>query len=356
MSPRVRGAEYAGWSLAMASNIFAKYRWANLSDADARKWAALWSTTWRVALRTLGNPAKEALRRSIASGAHGLEVSLHDWFTALRPAAAFESEAMARAFEQLARSKLKLTVLNIRGKYPTVIVHRSPINPGGVEGLVPMPSFDVHRVPYISHTLKEYTGFEWRFEANALNQHELSNLMKSARLAAPSPAVQAGVKKIVEAPSTGPSAWKVAPHLPFRLPAFARVSHAFKAGRPVGWAAVGAEAVNLLNIVGFVSFLRGNNPGFIASVLWKNPVVAFPVGLAINLFLGRKRRRELRKKIRDLQAQAERDTMATIERLRVEAAAARKRQVRRQATRGWLLAKDLQALRYGSVPRQEVGR
>lgn len=329
-------------------------QWLRLQGEETKRWARIWGTAWTTSLRVLLPAGKDAMRRAISQGLTGKGINIHSWASSLKPFGTLDVRA-ADILRDLQKSKLRITVAYLQ-KTPTIIVHKSPwVQPpaGTLKGVnwSPFP-FEMHKVPYLSTALENQTGLSWMFEPDALDQHEVARLFRVSRKALEVPEIREKVGDLVKDLPKGPSPLKVEPHFPVRLPQFAGVAHAFKAGRPVGWAAVGASALDVFSVLSFASFLKGNNPGFLAQVLWKSPAVALPLGIIVNAIWGRKRRREYRKKMEAARAEAERQAQAEFARQVEEYRATLHKRTVRRAQRSVLTARAVQALRYGTYPQR----
>lgn len=287
-----------------------KAGWVPLAGKDAEAWARIFGTSWKIFLKAIAPDIKNAVRRWAADAQVARGVSVGKWADTLSGVASMKSRGLAQALDALERSKLKISLFNV-GRSPAIVVHKSDLGlntRGNYRGVAfPVESkahevfdevrVDVHRVPYVSDVLDNATGIPWLFETNALDQHEVARLVRGSRYALRDPDVRAFAKGEAAAALSrpGPSPLKPRPHFPVRLPRFARVAHIFHDnGRPAGWAAVGGAALDVLSVMSFASFLKGNNPGFVAQVLWKDPWVALPIALMVNRLHNRKRRKEAR--------------------------------------------------------------
>lgn len=144
------------------------------------------------------------------------------------------------------------------------------------------------RVPGISGALERATGMKWRFGEGTLSVKNAKQVLRAAHHAYRIPEVKEQVSKVL---SQSPNPFKVEPHVPFRVPRLG-FAPSFKAGRIAGFKHVVEEVGNLATIWSFASFLRGDNPGFVAQVLFKSPMVALPLAFAINWAVGRHKRRK----------------------------------------------------------------
>lgn len=330
--------------------------WVSLGSKEAQAWARIFGTSWRLAIKFMIPHAKDAFGKFLADSTSVKDLSLSKFLERVTPPARyFTHKGVGDALDILSKTKLKVSVFNV-GNRPAIIVHRSDLVPK-VRGLVglkrvgdglvydlPAKAFNVHRVPYVSDALDETTGVPWLFEADALNQHEVARMVRATRAAVTSPELKTTVQEFLKSSS---SPWKVRPHFPVKLPQFARVSHAFTAGRPAGWAAIGAAAASVLSIASFASFLRGHNPGFMASVLWRSPSVALPVGFLINTFWRQHKRRKALRKLKAMMAAAEAEARALAEAREKEFRELLDQREKTRVKRSYALARDAQAVRYG---------
>lgn len=157
-----------------------------------------------------------------------------------------------------------------------------------VDPLLEIPTW---RAPRVSAALERATGIEWRFGEGTLEPENLKRIYRAAQHAMKNTEVAEAVKRAV--PKSNP--FEVKAHVPFQMPDL-RFGVSFRQGRAQGWLHVAKEITNLASIASFAQFIKGQNPGFIAQVLFTNPIVGMLGGFAINAIVGHFRRRKAKRR------------------------------------------------------------
>lgn len=307
--------------------------------------ARSYSRAWMLAVRTVFDGLGRDLVRELGLGVGTRTLSLSQLASYAKWGGLAKSVALAKGIQTLEGSKLKVSFFNYDrpGKLPIILVHKTPLPaPGDLVPLKP-PFRIVSGWRPLTGELDRATGLKWGFEEGVISVEESTRIFRSAIRASGDPDVASLMKQAIPKPTVSP--WKIKANIPFRFPNF-HLGAAWSQGRPVGWAALGGEALNLLQIVSFASFVKGKNPGFLASVLWKDPVVAFPLGLIVNVIFSRRAKRHAKERLRRLQAEAESKLREQIREL--EDFTALKVQRKRRASS--LASQQVQALRYGVIP------
>lgn len=262
--------------------------------------------------------------------------------------------------DELSKMDVKFVVHYDLHDFDNIVVRIDVVKANALKGYVDEgmmwkgSTIPASRIPGISGALERSTGMKWRFGEGTLSTKNAKHLLRAAHHAYRIPEVKAKVAEALSASKVNP--WKVEPHVPFRIPRLG-FAPSFKAGRVAGFSHVVNEIGNLASIYSFASFLKGGNPGFVAQVLWKDPMVALPVSFAINLVARSIRRRHARSRARDAfnaamqeaQRTWERERTAYVESVKVQQAAKQKRKERKLSLTSKDLSGYLNWQRYGGA-------
>jgi len=262
-------------------------------------------------------------------------------------------------FDELSKMDVKFVVHYDVHDFDNIVVRVDVVKANALRGRVTEDlwkgsTIPASRIPGLSGVLERSTGMKWRFGEGTLSVKNARHLLRASHHAYKIPEVKEKVAAVIAANKVNP--WKVEPHVPFRIPRLG-FAPSFKAGRVAGFSHVITEIGNLASVWSFASFLKGENPGFVAQVLFKSPMVALPMSLAINLVARSIRRRHARSRARDAfnaaiqeaQRTWEREKQAYQESLRVQAEVRQKRKVRKLSLTSKDLSGYLNWRRYGGT-------
>lgn len=208
---------------------------------------------------------------------------------------------VAGIFEELGKMKVKFAVHTSVTAFDEVRIRIDVIKPGSLKtwGSTQAGEIPTWRIPRLSGALERATGIEWRFGEGTLTSGDAMRVLRAGQHAMNIEELREAVKSAI--PKKSPFAVK--PHVPFTMPDL-RFGISFRAGRAAGWTHIANEASNLLSIVSFAQFLKGRNPGFLAQVLFTNPLVAIPAAFAINAVVGHFKRKKAKRQAAAAYAQA----------------------------------------------------